>query len=440
MTGTGAAFAQETVSGAMARQGLPLGGERADAYRIAVREGEGLFGSVEQRGVDVVVVIRRPDGTVALEIDSPNGANGEEPILFIARTSGVHVLEVRAYDRAAPAGSYDLLLDAVRVPTGRDRDRVRALSEYLDGLRWRGEALTQLNQGRYAESAPLYEKAYRAAESALRARERAADANDQQVAMTHTLLGLIDDERGDYASGERHFSRALDILERRLGADHPGTITTRSDLAYLKLAAGRYREAAELFTAVIEQRERAFGADAVNDNLNALGEAWLELGDLERAEAAFTRRLALLEKTGASDHSTMSAWTALGTLRVAQGRLEDAEALCGRARAAAAARPQTSRPQLARLSTCFARWNLARGDAAAAVRDAREAVRLNESAYGPHGPPTAEALSLLGLALKASCDPGGAAESLRRALKIQREKLGPSHPATVRTSRALNDL
>ena len=200
-----------------------------------------------QRGIDVAVTIRTPDGEVGIEIDSPNGTEGPEPVLFVVRVQGSHRIAVRPLEPNVPAGHYDLRLEPVRKATTRDRQAVDGLRLHAEGMRLRNEGLHQQGVGEYRVSKDRYDRAEATATRALRLRQDAVGPAHPDVAATHELLGLIYDEVGEYARGERHFATALGILERRLGAGHPGLLTTQSDLGFLKLAAGDYPGAETLF-------------------------------------------------------------------------------------------------------------------------------------------------------------------------------------------------
>ncbi len=80
-----------------------LKGDEAHSYSLALTAGQYLNVVVEQKGVDVVVTLFDADGKKVLEVDSPNGTQGAEPILLIVETSGNYRLEVRSLEKTAPA-------------------------------------------------------------------------------------------------------------------------------------------------------------------------------------------------------------------------------------------------------------------------------------------------------------------------------------------------
>ena len=88
---------------------MPAG--EVHAYRIALEAGQFLKAVVNQRGIDLVVSVIGPDGQKIAEVDSPNGANGPEPVSLAAKVSGTYQLEVRALWKDAKPGRYDIKIE-----------------------------------------------------------------------------------------------------------------------------------------------------------------------------------------------------------------------------------------------------------------------------------------------------------------------------------------
>lgn len=77
-----------------------MGAKETHAYTIALEARQFLDAAVNQRGVDVVVRVFAPDATLVAEIDSPNGANGDEPIALEAKATGKYRIEVSPLEQA----------------------------------------------------------------------------------------------------------------------------------------------------------------------------------------------------------------------------------------------------------------------------------------------------------------------------------------------------
>src|SRR5262245_9482050 len=84
-----------------------LAGGQSHSYQITLDADQYLHLVVEQRGIDVVVRLIGPDGKQLIEVDSPNGSQGPEPVLWIAKDAGAYRLEVRSLEQNAAAGRYE---------------------------------------------------------------------------------------------------------------------------------------------------------------------------------------------------------------------------------------------------------------------------------------------------------------------------------------------
>src|SRR5215475_5634948 len=107
-----------------------LAGGQSHSYQFTLVAGQFLHAIVDQRGIDVVVTVFSPDGQKAVEVDSPNGTQGPEPVWFIAEVSGNYRLEVRSLEKDAAAGHYEVKIEGLRDPTAQDRVRVTALQAF----------------------------------------------------------------------------------------------------------------------------------------------------------------------------------------------------------------------------------------------------------------------------------------------------------------------
>src|SRR5215471_216217 len=127
---TGIAFAQAPESPSRAQDekdasplevGKPiereLAGGQAHYYKITVEAGQYLHLVVEQKGIDVVVALYGPEDKKLIEVDSPNGAYGPEPISVIADATSSYRLEVRSPEKGVPAGRYEVKIADQRVAT-----------------------------------------------------------------------------------------------------------------------------------------------------------------------------------------------------------------------------------------------------------------------------------------------------------------------------------
>ena len=92
--------------------------------------------------------------------------------------------------------------------------------------------------------------------------------------------------------------------ERVLGADHPDTLASRSNLAYAYWSVGRLEEAIALFERTLTDSERVLGADHPDTlaSRNNLAAAYQSAGRLAEAIALFERTLTDRERVLGADH------------------------------------------------------------------------------------------------------------------------------------------
>jgi len=105
-------------------------------YQVPLSAGQYLKVVIDQRGIDVVVIAFRPDGTKISEVDIPNGTQGPEPISVAAGTSGVYQFEVRSLEADTAPGRYEIRIEEM---LSAEQYRMRLTDE-----RTRDEAIVTL--------------------------------------------------------------------------------------------------------------------------------------------------------------------------------------------------------------------------------------------------------------------------------------------------------
>src|SRR5262249_50095313 len=110
-----------------------LAGGETHSYQIAILAGHFVQVVVEQKGIDVVVKVFGPDGKQLLQVDSPNGTQGPETVVFVTESAGTYHLEVSSPEKNAKAGRYEAKLVELRTATQPDRDRIAAEMAFAEG-------------------------------------------------------------------------------------------------------------------------------------------------------------------------------------------------------------------------------------------------------------------------------------------------------------------
>ncbi|HZS04655.1 MAG TPA: tetratricopeptide repeat protein, partial [Blastocatellia bacterium] len=180
-----------------------LAGGQSHSYQIRLTAGQYLHLVADQRGVDVVIVLFGPDGKKLIEVDSPNGMEGPELLLWITKSNGACRLKIHSPDKNAAAGRYEVRIVELRAATEADW-------ALLEALRMSNESADLRNQGKYSEAVSL-------AEGALALREKTLGPSHLDVALALYDLASLYSDKGDNLKAEPLFRRALEIREKTLG-------------------------------------------------------------------------------------------------------------------------------------------------------------------------------------------------------------------------------
>ena len=89
---------------------------------------------VDQHGIDAVVTLYGPDGKQLVEVDSPNGTQGPEPVSLVAEITSSYRLAVRSLEKDARAGRYEVKIEELRSATTQDKARIAAERAFAEGI------------------------------------------------------------------------------------------------------------------------------------------------------------------------------------------------------------------------------------------------------------------------------------------------------------------
>ena len=215
------------------------------------------------------------------------------------------------------------------------------------------------------------------------------------------VLGSTYQTLTEYKEAEPHLQRALDIRRERLGAEHPLTLDTMTNIAWLYWQQSRYDEAKPLAFDVLQGRRHVLGDEHANTLMSMVILGWVYCfqGDYDKAEPLFFKALEGSRRVLGQEHR----WTAiymshLGTLYSIQGRYDKAEPLL------------------------------------------LEAVESTPRVWGPEHPYTTVTMRRLGLLYAAQGRYDEAEPLLVDALEVERRVLGERHPYTMATMSSLASL
>jgi CHAT domain-containing protein len=314
------AAATPLAPGAAVERQLTPGG--ADAFAAELTGAGPYCLQVEQRGIDVVLEVRGPNGSTTT-VEGALERWGMEVILLRPPAPGLFHVAVRAEKRGVGAGRYQLRLDPLSTSTAAERERIAAFAAVTDA----GSILHLRTAGSGAQTLAAWERAgehFRAAgdplgvaESTTAAaallreqgqRRRAEKLFREATGSWHQLgqparetrawgdLGLTLLELGELGAADEALARGLALAsalddtygEADLGNDRCMVLHAKGEIA---AALGCYGQALALFRRLDEPRDEA----AV---LNNLGYAHYSLGEPQPAEDSYRQALAIRRQTG----------------------------------------------------------------------------------------------------------------------------------------------
>jgi CHAT domain-containing protein len=403
-----------------------LAGGQEHSYHIRLIAHLFLKVVVEQKSIDVVAQVSGPDGRQILEFDLESRPEGREEISLVTEATGSFRLMVRPRKNGAPAGTYEIRVEELRVATDTDRALHDALKQFEEARRLRGA-------GKYDEALPL-------AERAMESRERLLGSEHLDVAAAIDSLAGIYTDRGEYGKAEPLCRRALDIHEKALGKDHPNTALSLNNLAALYYYQGKYGEAEPLYLRALAIRERTLGNDHPNtaESLNTLAVLYDSQGKYSEAEPLLKRVVEIFEKVQGKDHpNTATSLNNLAQLYAMQGRYLEAEPLYLRALAIREMVLGKDHPSTAISLNNLAALYYRQRKYVEAEPLYKRVVEICEKVLGKDHPNTSTSLNNLALLYNEQGRYIEAEPLYRRALAIREKSLGEDHPSTATS---LNNL
>ena len=274
--------------------------------------------------------------------------------------------------------------------------------------------------------------------------ERTLGAEDPRVVGDRLgALGYFYFKRGNYAAAEAIYARQVETMEKYV-ADSFRFAFALNSLATIHRVQGRYAEAERGYKralAIFDEKNRpGLYYESLVDALEGLGGVFMAQGRLDEAEAVLKRGVQLGEGRLDNKRYPTSLFN-LALLQDAKGDTAQAEELLKRALAITETLHGADDPELAPILDSLARGYAERDRHDEALVTVRRALAISEKARGPSHPDVARRLTTLGQILLGNrrvttlgtivVDTKSAEQALsvlERALVIQRSALGEEHP------------
>ncbi len=295
------------------------------------------------------------------------------------------------------------------------------LSSYLNDL-----ASLYNENGNYSEAEPLYLRS-------LEIVERKLGADHPNVAIILNNLAGLYESQGRYSEAEPLYLRSLEIREKQLGADHPDVAISLNNLALLYKLQGRYSEAEPLYLRSLEISEKQLGADHPNVAaiLSGLALLYKSQGRYSEAEPLFVRSLEIVERKLGADHPNVAiSLNNLAELYLSQGRYSEAEPLYLRSLEIKERQLGADHPSVATSLNNLAELYLSQGRYSEAEPLYLRSLEIRERQLGADHPSVASSLNNLAGLYKSQGRYSEAEPLYLRALAILEVALGADHPST----------
>jgi CHAT domain-containing protein len=169
------------------------------AYQLPSAARRFIRMSVLPQGCDLRITLHAPDGRKILETTHRSDMLVQEPVAFIAETSGVYRAEVRASGAGESQGRYVLNVEEQRAATPQDKNRIPALRLFAQGA-----------QMQFAGGQPeLLRSALKKYDEALALWQAVGDRTEE--ARTYGSLASVHNSLGEYQKAIGFYDKACDI-------------------------------------------------------------------------------------------------------------------------------------------------------------------------------------------------------------------------------------
>ncbi len=238
-----------------------------------------------------------------------------------------------------------------------------------------------------------------------------------------------------YGEAESFFVKALEIIQKSSGKDHPNYATLLNNLAELYRDQGLYDKAEPLYQEALEIIETSLGKSHHDyvALLNNLAELYRDQGLYDKAEATLKEALEIRKKALGENHPLYVAFlNNLGTLYKAQGLYDKAEPLFKEALEITEKSLGKDHPSYATMLNNLAALYKDQGLYDKAEPLYQEALEIKEKSLGKDHPSYANSLNNLAGLYQTQGLYDKAEPLYQEALEITEKSLGKDHPITQR--------
>jgi CHAT domain-containing protein/tetratricopeptide (TPR) repeat protein len=266
-----------------------LGPGQTDVFTAEAAAGLFLHVVVEKKGADVVLVLADPQGRPLVSADSPNGTFGPVTASLIADRGGTYQIQMVKSPRSSETGRYRIELTDLHTPTGQDRTRLEAETEFF--------AAVANDRAQDREKRLQAVVGYQGA-AALWHSLRDAGAE----ALCLHQIGSIYYSLGELQKAPDYYNQALTL--RRAAGDRAGEASTLNNIGNVYAILGEKRKALDYYNQALPLLRAVGDRTRQAAMLNNIGNVYANLGDKQKALEHFNQALPLMRAVG--DHARES--------------------------------------------------------------------------------------------------------------------------------------
>ena len=296
-----------------------------------------------------------------------------------------------------------------------------------DAINYYNTASKYYNDGNHPKALEFYTKA-------LVIIERALGKDHPNTAASYNNIGSVYQRMGNYPKALEFYTKALNIKEKVLGKNHPSTATSYNNIGSVYNDMGDYPKALEFYTKALDIEERVLGKNHPDTatSYNNIGSVYSDIGDYPKALEFYTKDLNINEKVLGKDHpATATSYNNIGYVYNRMGDYPKAlefytKALNIKEKVLGKEHPSTAL-SYDNIGSVYSKMS----NYPKALEFYTKALNIKEKVLGKEHPSTALSYNNIGSVYNDMGDYPKALEFLTKALDIREKVLGKEHPSTA---------
>ena len=314
----------------------------------------------------------------------------------------------------------------------------QAIAQYFSAQQTQQESLASLyhNIAGVYQAQGDYLRALEGYQKALAIVEKVLGKEHPSTATTYNNIARVYDDMGDYPQALAFYEKALEIKEKVLGKELPATATTYNNIAGVYRAQGDYPQALEGYQKALAIVEKVLGKEhpSTATTYNNIAGVYKDMGDYPQALVFYEKDLVISEKVLGKEHpDTATTYNNIAGVYRAQGDYPQALAFYEKDLAISEKVLGKEHPYTATTYHNIALVYDDMGDYPQALAWNEKALVVREKVLGKEHPSTATSYNNIAGVYKGMGDYPQALAFYQKALAIYEKVLGKEHPSTATT-------